>query len=307
MRSESIDNNDIILTINEDSPKIEPNKITNAFINIPIKPIKPINPKEPSADLVHIKYEDSNSSDNNNINDGIIKYDYNTQADKLLEVINESKRKLANSLYITSCKYDTIYYRYNSISLAILVISTIITFIEAIRLTIVNYNNEYKGSTISNYISIETISLLINCLSLSLSTILTVLSSIARFKNYKENMDKLKNIHDDLFNYKNLYDREKELIKFFKISGCLDNNLYEKIKDNIEEYNKAIKDISTFENIRNKDILKFNKIKAEHDIKLHKITNDKEIELLKITMNSNRKKEEINSNINTSYRCCNLI
>ena len=118
-------------------------------------------------------------------------------------------------------------------------------------------------------------------------------------------MDKLKNIHDELFNYKNLYDRERELIKFFKISGCLDNNLYEKIKDNIEEYNKAIKDISIFENIRNKDILKFNKIKADHDIKLHKISADKEIELLKITMNSNRKKEEINSN--TNIRCFNLI
>ena len=53
------------------------------------------------------------------------------------------------------------YYRYNKISLLILILSTIITFIEAVRLTIVNYDTQYKNSQISNYISHETISLII--------------------------------------------------------------------------------------------------------------------------------------------------
>ena len=215
------------------------------------------------------------------------------RADQLLKLISESKKKIANNLYIVSAKYDLIYFRFNRISLSILIISTIITFVEAIRLTIVNYDTQYKGSKVGEYISHETISLIINVLSLSLSTILTILSSIVKFKNYRENMDKLKNIHDTLFNYKNLYDKQKELVKFFKMSNSLTDEHYEKLKDTIEGYNRDIKDISVFENIRNEDILKFNKIKVAHDIKLHKLATDREIELLKITMNNNKKKEKL--------------
>ena len=42
-------------------------------------------------------------------------------------------------------------------------------------------------------------------------------------------------------------------------------------------YNRDIKEISVFENIRNGDILKFNKIKVEHDIKMQKMASQREI------------------------------
>jgi hypothetical protein len=118
-------------------------------------------------------------------------------------------------------------------------------------------------------------------------------------------MDKLKNIHDTLFNYKNLYDKQKELINFFRISNTHTEEVYKEIYETIETYNKDIKEISVFENIRNTDIIKFNKIKADHDIKLHKIITTREIKLLKINTDSNRKKKDIEEN-NIKACCINV-
>lgn len=277
----NINKKEMINSPNEESPKIEANK-DDIFIDIPIRPssIK----DEISADFVNINI-DNNHQDT-----------YDDKADKLLDLIKDNKKKITNNLYIISCKYDIIYYRYNSISLSLLIISTIITFIEAIRLTIINYDTQYQGSEISKHISQDTISLIINCLSLSLSTILTILSSIARFKNYKENMDKLKVVHDTLFNYKNLYDKEKDLIHYYKINNELNYEVFKKIQDTIEDYNKEIKNINIFENIRNTDIIKFNNIKVNHDLRLHQLSSKREIELLRINKFTKKKKEDINNN-----------
>ena len=271
---------EMINSPNDESPKIESNK-DDVFIDIPIRTssIK----GDISADFVNITI-DNNHQDT-----------YEEKADKLLELIKDNKKKITNNLYIISCKYDIIYYRYNSISLSLLIISTIITFIEAIRLTIINYDTQFKGSDISKYISQETISLIINCVSLSLSTILTILSSIARFKNYKENMDKLKVIHDTLFNYKNLYEKEKDLILYYKINNELNFEIFKKIQDTIEDYNKEIKSINIFDNIRNTDIIKFNNIKVNHDLRLHELASRREIELLKINKLTKIRKEEIDN------------
>jgi len=276
---------EMINSPNDESPKMEISK-DDIFIDIPFKNSK----EEVSADLVNIQLDDKNIIDN-----------YDNKAKKILELIKENKKKITNNLYIISCKYDNIYYRYNSISLSLLIISTIITFIEAIRLTIINYDTQFKGSEISKYISQDTISLIINCVSLSLSTILTILSSIARFKNYKENMDKLKVVHDTLFNYKNLYDKEKDLIHYYMINNELNSEIFKKIQDTIEDYNKEIKNINIFENIRNTDIIKFNNIKVNHDLRLHQLASKREIELLKITNSTNKKKENLNNNTIT---CC---
>jgi len=281
-----------IITVNdEESPKVEPIN-DKVFIDIP----QPQRLPSVYADIVNV----TQSSQTGDIEDKTELY--MNRADKLLKMISDNKKKLANNLYIVSAKYDLIYFRFNRISLSILIISTIITFVEAIRLTIVNYDTQYKGSKIGEYIPNETISLIINIMSLSLSTILTILSSIVKFKNYRENMDKLKNIHDTLFNYKNFYDKQKELINFFKMNNSLTDELYEKLKETIENINRDIKDISVFENIRNEDIIKFNKIKVTHDIKLQKMATDREIEILKITMNSKKRKEEIENN-NTTVKC----
>jgi hypothetical protein len=272
---------EMINSPNEESPKLEANK-DDVFIDIPIRSSS-INKNEISADFVNINIDNHQES-------------YEDKAKKLLDLIKDNKKKITNNLYIISCKYDIIYYRYNSISLSLLIISTIITFIEAIRLTIVNYDTQFQGSEISKHISQDTISLIINCVSLSLSTILTILSSIARFKNYKENMDKLKVVHDTLFNYKNLYDKEKDLIHYYMINNELNYEIFKKIQDTIEDYNKEIKSINIFENIRNTDIIKFNNIKVNHDLRLHQLSSKREIELLRINKFTKKKKEDITNN-----------
>lgn len=233
--------------------------------------------------------------------------DLNYRKDKLLKNIKDNKKKITTSLYIISAKYDLIYFRYNRISLLILIISTLTTFIEAIRLTLINYQNDIEDqnqytvdknetivikskNTMSSIISKDTISLIINMISLFLGTLLTVLSSIVKFRNYRENMEKLKNIHDILFNYKNMYNKQKDLIDYFVLSNNLTVELFDKLVENVESINKEIKDINIFENIRIKDIIKFNRIKVNHDIELKKLTNKRELEFLKLTVESTKNK-----------------
>jgi len=229
--------------------------------------------------------------------------------DKLIKSIKENKKKLNTSLYIISSKYDLIYFRYNRISLLILIISTITTFIEAIRLTLINYQNDIKDNQMQMIISKETISLIINMFSLFLGTCLTVLSSIVKFRNYRENMEKLKNIHDILFNYKMMYNKQLDLIEYFTFSNNLTIELFDKLVENVETINKEIKDVNIFENIRIKDIIKFNKIKADHDIQLKKLSTKKELEFLKLTIESTRNKclyekatTEIETDINNNLK-----
>jgi len=210
--------------------------------------------------------------------------------DKLLLGIKENKKKINTSLYIISAKYDLIYFRYNRISLLILIISTIMTFIQAVSLTLVNYEN--NSGKLSSYISKETITLSVDLFLLFLGTLLTILSSIVKFRNYRENMEKLKNIHDILFNYKIMYNKQKDLIDYFILSNNLTSEVFDKLVENIENINREIKDINIFENIRIKDIVKFNGIKVDHDISLQKLINKRELEFLKLTIDSTKNRHK---------------
>jgi hypothetical protein len=220
--------------------------------------------------------------------------DITIKKDKLLKSIKENKKKINTSLYIISAKYDLIYFRYNRISLLILIISTLMTFMQAISLTLVNYENNSSG--LSSYISKETITLIVDLFGLFLGTLLTILSSIVKFRNYRENMEKLKNIHDILFNYKIMYNKQRDLIDFFVLSNNLSLETFDKLVQNIENINREIKDINIFENIRIKDIVKFNGIKVDHDIELQKLINKRELEFFKLTIESTKNKHKYNEN-----------
>jgi uncharacterized integral membrane protein len=214
--------------------------------------------------------------------------------EKLLKSIKENKKKINTSLYIISAKYDLIYFRYNRITLLILIISTLMTFIQAISLTLVNYeNNSFR---LSPYISKDSIRLIVDLFGLFLGTLLTILSSIVKFRNYRENMEKLKNIHDILFNYKIMYNKQRDLIDYFILSNNLSLETFDKLVENIENINREIKDINIFENIRIKDIVKFNAIKVDHDIQLQKLINKRELEFFKLTIESTKNKFKYNEN-----------
>jgi hypothetical protein len=234
-----------------------------------------------------VQTEDDQLSNETFVNEIIIK------KEKLLKSIKDNKKKINTSLYIISAKYDLIYFRYNRISLLILIISTIMTFIQAVSLTLVNYEN--NSSKLSVYISKDSIILIVDLFNLFLGTLLTILSSIVKFRNYRENMEKLKNIHDILFNYKIMYNKQRDLIDFFILSNNLTVETFEKLVENIENINREIKDINIFENIRIKDIVKFNGIKVDHDIQLQKLINKRELEFFKLTIESVKNKSKYNT------------
>ena len=211
----------------------------------------------------------------------------NEKKNKLLEFIKESKKKVNTSLYIISCKYDRICFKYNLISLLILILSTVITFIEALKLTIVSYIND---NNIIITISSDEINMIINITELFLGTLLTILSSIIKFKNYRDIMEKLKNTQGLLFNYKCLYNKQKKIIIFYEISGNINNDVFNKIYNKIIDYNNEIKEINIFEDIRINDIIKFNKFKVKHDLKLDKLHKNKEIKELELLNDLKKKK-----------------
>ena len=283
------DKDDEVIVLIDDTP---PNKqspmIKSDLVNININP--PISPMSQDNRLLTLyEFNDKRNSESQTESSDI-NNDINYRKDKLYKAIKENKKKITTSLYIISAKYDLIYFRYNRISLLILIISTVTTFIEAIRLTLINYQNDNADSEMSLVISKSTISLIINMISLMLGTLLTILSSIVKFRNYRENMEKLKNIHDILFNYKISYNKQKDLIDYFSISNTLTIELFDKLVENVENMNKEIKDINIFENIRIKDIIKFNRVKINHDIELRKMTNKRELEFLKLTVESTKNK-----------------
>jgi hypothetical protein len=261
-------------------------KLKADFVNI--LPTTPASKEDRLLTLYDFSEKNQNKDCQTETSDASNEISY--RRDKLLKSIKENKKKLNTSLYIISSKYDLIYFRYNRISLLILIVSTITTFIEAIRLTLINYQNDTKDNQMQMIISKETISLIISMFSLFLGTFLTILSSIVKFRNYRENMEKLKNIHDILFNYKIMYNKQLDLIEFFTLSNNLTVELFDKLVENVEIINKEIKDINIFENIRIKDIIKFNKIKADHDVQLKKLSTKKELEFLKLTIESTRNK-----------------
>ena len=270
-------------TPHQQSPMIK-SDLVNLNANIPLSPMS-----QDNRLLTLYEFNDKRNSEVQTEASDIYN-DINYRKDKLYKSIKENKKKITTSLYIISAKYDLIYFRYNRISLLILIISTITTFIEAIRLTLINYQNDNIDSEMSLVISKSTISLIINMISLMLGTLLTILSSIVKFRNYRENMEKLKNIHDILFNYKISYNKQKDLIDYFSLSNTLTIELFDKLVENVENMNKEIKDINIFENIRIKDIIKFNRVKINHDIELRKMTNKRELEFLKLTVESTKNK-----------------
>lgn len=182
---------------------------------------------------------------------------------QLLHKIEVSKNDVSSRLFIVSEAYDKYLYEYYIISLIILILSSIITFIEAFRLTILELNENKKGL---NYVSLT-----LNIFSLISGTIITILTSITRFKNYREILEGLKESQAKLVLYKNKYIKQKNIIYFHHINDIIKDKEIIYISDKISQYEKAIKSINYFQFIRNKDIITYNKNKAKFDLSIFKI------------------------------------
>jgi hypothetical protein len=133
----------------------------------------------------NLVYSEQNTKNNN----------INIKTDELLSRIIDSKNETSTRLFMVTEAYDKYNKEYYIISLTILILSSIITFIEAVRLSIIDTKNI---NIISNS---DTINFTLHILLLVNGTIITILSSIIRFKNYREFLEGLKDAQLQLVKY----------------------------------------------------------------------------------------------------------
>lgn len=187
------------------------------------------------------------------------------KVEELLTRIIDSKNETSTRLFMVTEAYDKYNREYYIISLTILILSSVITFIEAIRLSIISndYMNISKYSDLINFI--------LHILLLTNGTIITILSSIIRFKNYREFLEGLKDAQLQLVKFKNKYMRQYYIIKYNYINKIIEDNEILKISNKISSYDRVVKSINYFQFIKNKDIIRYNKLKAKFDISIFEI------------------------------------
>ena len=187
------------------------------------------------------------------------------KTDELLSRIIDSKNEASTRLFMVTEAYDKYNKEYYILSLTILILSSIITFIEAVRLSIIDTKNT---NIISNS---NTINFTLHIILLVNGTIITILSSIIRFKNYREFLEGLKDAQLQLVKYKNKYMRQYYIIKYNYVNKVIQEQDITKISDKITLYDRAVKSINYFQFIKNTDIIKYNKTKAKFDVNIFEI------------------------------------
>lgn len=215
--------------------------------------------------------------------------------EKLFDRIKKDKKLAGDTLFIISAEYERIYKKYNALSLSIMIISALATFLEAFRLLFSNYLESNNYDTI-------TFTLIVNIFVLSMGTIITINSSIIRFRNYREIMEKLKNNQQTLMKYKLLYDKQIDYIENYDIINELNDKTGKIFRERLEEFSKDIKEINIFDNLKNSDINKISKKRAEFDIErdkiinytaIEKINNEKQLEIDKFKTEKKTELEKI--------------
>ena len=126
--------------------------------------------------------------------------------DNLLNTINTLYDETKEKLNIVSLKYDKINSYFNRLTTIILIISSLITMTNALFLTLndtISSNNKIT-TTFTIFIG--------NTIGLLLSTTATVLTSIIRFRNYRENMEKLKEYQQYLLDINVSLEKERSIL-----------------------------------------------------------------------------------------------
>jgi phosphatidylserine/phosphatidylglycerophosphate/cardiolipin synthase-like enzyme len=116
-----IDNKDeevMILIEDSNAAAAMTSKLKADFVNI--LPTTPASKEDRLLTLYEFSEKNQNKDCQTEMSDASNEISY--RRDKLLKSIKENKKKLNTSLYIISSKYDLIYFRYNRISLLILIV-----------------------------------------------------------------------------------------------------------------------------------------------------------------------------------------
>jgi hypothetical protein len=217
-----------------------------------------------------------------------------------IDKINTTITKIKTKLFIATAAYDKYYKRYYIITLTLFIFSSFVTFIEALRLIIIEYVNKSEQSLIN----IHLLSTLINVLVLSFGIMITILSSYIRFKNYREILEELREKQNVMIEYIDKYKKQKDNLEYiYKIKE--DNIKFEeleKIKDDIAEYDTKIESTNILEYLTTKDIIRFNKYKGDFDLQLKEtILNYKKKFKTLETKYEEKKENSIIANTNKPY------
>jgi len=188
---------------------------------------------------------------------------------KQIKKIDSSITKTKTKLFIATAAYDKYYKKYYRITLVLFILSSFVTFIEALRLIIVE--NVNKSDQI--LINVNLLNTLINVLILSLGIVITILSSYIRFKNYREILEELREKQNIIIEYIDKYKKQKNNLEYIYQIKEDDINFeeIEKIRNDIAEYDTKIESTNILEYITTKDIIKFNDYKGDFEFKINEI------------------------------------
>lgn len=222
------------------------------------------------ADIVNINSSACNtrhnSSDNNIPVDDLSDNDMRI---KLKTHITVKTDKICDKLQFVSLKYDIVKIKFNNYSFAILIISALITLSDALKLLII----QFVGKRLIN-INQNDIDFTLNIVTLVMGTYMTVIASIIRFQNYREKMEKLKEMQDKLIHIKALYNRELTSLRLNKNE---EKSLVEDIQDKLAEYAIIVDEINILSEITNEEMLLFSKKISNFKLKITEIKKNEHI------------------------------
>jgi len=178
--------------------------------------------------------------------------------------INDTITKIKNQLFIALVAYDEYYKKYYTITLILFITSSLVTFIEALRLIIIEYINKNDQLVINE----KLLTTLINVLVLSLGILITILSSVVRFKNYREILEKLREKQNIMIEYIDKYNKQRNNLEFLHLTKEDDIEIeeIEKIKNDIAKYDTILVSTNILQFLTTKDLIRYNKYKKKFDI-----------------------------------------
>ena len=195
--------------------------------------------------------------------------------DKKHIVINQIKNiddtliKIKKQLFIATVAYEKYYKRYYNLTLTLFIFSSIVTFIDALRLIIMEYVHKSDEILINE----QLLTTLVNALLLTLGILITILTSFVRFKNYREILEELREKQNIMIGYIDKYNKQKNNLEFLYQTKEDDIKIeeIEKIKNNIAEYDTILVSTNILQFLTTQDIIKFNNFRLEFEFKKKEI------------------------------------
>ena len=109
-----------------------------------------------------------------------------------------------------------------------------------------------------------------------MGTFMTVIASIIRFQNYREKMEKLKEMQDKFIHIKALYNRELAILKLTKNE---EKSLIDEVQEKLSDYNKIVDEVNIISEITNDEMISFSKKISNFKVSIADIKNKESMRL----------------------------